>query len=73
MVDTSDEILQKSQARIQKSLARVAKKKFAEKPEVCIRRIKTSVLNNIQPMGRIIQMHKILNCMTARQFARKVS
>ena len=34
MVDMSDDILQKSQARIEQSLARVAKKKFADKPEV---------------------------------------
>ena len=34
MVDMSDDILQKSQARIEQNLARVAKKKFADKPEV---------------------------------------
>ncbi|XP_013389286.1 hydroxyacyl-coenzyme A dehydrogenase, mitochondrial [Lingula anatina] len=33
MVDVSEEVLKKSQANIEKSLMRVAKKKFADKPE----------------------------------------
>lgn len=35
MVDQTDDILSKSKAAIQKSLGRVAKKKFADDGEVC--------------------------------------
>ena len=36
MVDMSDDILQKSKSRIEQSLKRVAKKKYAEKPQVIL-------------------------------------
>ncbi len=36
VVDVSDEVLQKSHSRIQESVRRVAKKKFADKPEVSV-------------------------------------
>ena len=36
LVDVSEDLLKKTQANIQKSLQRVAKKKFADKPEVII-------------------------------------
>ena len=36
MVDQTDNILAKSKAAIQKSLGRVAKKKFADDGEVCV-------------------------------------
>ena len=37
IVDTSEDILKKSKANIEKSLQRVAKKKFAENPKVGIK------------------------------------
>lgn len=36
LVDVSDEVLNLSKSNINKSLARVAKKKYADKPEVKI-------------------------------------
>ena len=35
LVDVSDEILMNAKSRIETSLKRVAKKQFAEKPQVC--------------------------------------
>ena len=35
LVDMNDDILKKSSANIKKSLERVAKKKFADNPQVC--------------------------------------
>ena len=54
LVDMSDDILSKSQARIEQSLARVSKKKFAEKPEVMLVNRTSARIKQYQAQSRYL-------------------